>query len=188
MRIPGETEALLLVAFEAYLSVDLAVGLGAVLGAVKDEDGAVDGESSNQIGVLRAVARLVHFGGVVDLLGDVPGHALGVGLAMAADLAALLVVVAGIGGGLGGDGDLGNLDVVGLVVRGVGADEGAVDAAVLASRLLDVGEPLDGEGGPGEGRAGADQEACSAARDGRRDSPEDHIIEEGRVFLPGLVL
>jgi hypothetical protein len=151
--IPAQTEALLLVAMKLDLGVDLAVGRVAVLGAIKDENPGVGGQCCDEVGVLRAVARLVHLLGVVDLLNNVPLHGSLVNLAVAANLASLVIVVAGVGLDRLGDLDLGDLQVVLLALGGVGANERTVDAAVLALGLLDIGEPLDGQGWPGESRA-----------------------------------
>lgn len=72
--------------------------------------------------------------------------------AVAPNFSAALVVVGWVGGEVR-DGNVGDLEVVGLVAFGVGAEEEAVDGAVLARRFLYVREPLRRQGGPAEGTA-----------------------------------
>ena len=156
MRVPAQTKPLGLVSMALELGVDLARRLAAVLGPVEDENASINTESGNQIRVLRLVARLVDLVRVVNLLDNVEldgRHVLG--LAVAADLAALLVVLVGVGGDVGGDLDLGDLDVVLDAGRRVRAEQQPVDAVVLVLGLLDVGEPLGRQGRPLErGAAG----------------------------------
>lgn len=92
VRVPGESVALLLVSLEPQIrNADTVwVGLGRVLGVVKDEDIAAGGLGGNDTGILRHVASAVDFALMVDLDLDLnlSGHA-----AKAAELTLLVVVV-----------------------------------------------------------------------------------------------
>jgi len=205
--------------------VGLALGparLRRVLGAVEHVDLAHDGLGRDQVRVLRHVARAVHLARVVDRLGDLDP---GLGRRVRADLckreerkgervsstsrvgergsrgrwgrtAALVIVLVEAEAGLGlGEVDLGDLEVVVVLARGVCREQEAVDRVVLVggpagrgrgvrtgSRCrrggqrgeqdarLDVGEPLAGERGPVEGVG------------------DDEVVQEERVLLPDLVL
>ena len=92
VRVPGESVALLLVSLEPQIrdADTVRVGLGRVLGVVKDEDIATRGLGGNDTGILRHVASAVDFALMVDLDLDLnlSGHA-----AKAAELTLLVVVV-----------------------------------------------------------------------------------------------
>ena len=92
VRVPGESVALLLVSLEPQIrdADTVWVGLGRVLGVVKDEDIAAGGLGGNDTGILRHVASAVDFALMVDLDLDLnlSGHA-----AKAAELALLVVIV-----------------------------------------------------------------------------------------------
>ena len=92
VRVPGESVALLLVSLEPQIrdADTVWVGLGRVLGVVKDEDIAAGGLGGNDTGILRHVASAVDFALMVDLDLDLnlSGHA-----AKAAELTLLVVVV-----------------------------------------------------------------------------------------------
>ena len=130
------------------LGIDLAIGLGTVLGSVEDENAAIDGESCDKVGVLRTVSGLVDLVWVIDLLHDVPLHGGSVALAVATYLAPVFVVVARIRIERLRDLNFGNLEVILHPVRGVRAEQHPVDTGILALGLLDVGEPLYRQGWP----------------------------------------
>ena len=92
VRVPGESVALLLVSLEPQIrdADTVRVGLGRVLGVVKDEDIAAGGLGGNDTWILRHVASAVDFALMVDLDLDLnlSGHA-----AKAAELTLLVVVV-----------------------------------------------------------------------------------------------
>lgn len=93
------------------------------------------------------------------------------GGAEAPDLGVVVVVVARVGlGVVEGELDLGEHEVVGLVVGGVGAEHHLLDGVVLPSGLSAVGEPLHGEGRPLQGMG------------------DDEVVQERGVLLPDLVL
>lgn len=133
VRVPVEAVALLFVADEGHLR-ETGAGAGGherVLGAVEDEDVAVGAHGRDEVGLLGHVARLVDLALVHHLLLDVEA-ALGAA-AVAADFLLLLVVAAGVLlGDRVGELDFGDLEVVGVVAGGVGADEEAVGGVVLA--------------------------------------------------------
>ena len=159
MGVPAESKALAAVSMELYLGVDLALRLARVLRAIKDEDLAINAHGGQDIRVLGLVPSLVDFAGVVNLLSDVELDLGSVAsLAVAAHLAALIVVVLGAWLSLLGNLHLGDLDVVRLLVRGMGSDEETVDPDVLVLRLFHVREPLGGERGPLQGIATGRQE------------------------------
>lgn len=154
MRAPVESKALLCMTLELNLRVDLSIWLRTVLGPVENEDRTVDSERSNEIGVLGAVASLIDFAWVINLLHNTPFHSScigrGGGLAVATDFATVFIVVAHIGANGFGRLDLGNLHMVRLPIRGVGSYKEAVDPTVLAFGLLHIREPLNGECWPWE--------------------------------------
>lgn len=154
MGVPVETETLGLVANKLNLSVDLAKRgrLERVFRSVKDQNLAINAESSNDVGVLRLEASLVHFSGMLDLLDNVTLDGGDIArLSVATNLATVLVVVAGVRCHSLGDLDISNLDEVGALIRCVSAEQKAVHSVVLALRLLDIREPLNCQGWPGEG-------------------------------------
>lgn len=157
MGAPVEPEALLRMSLEFDLRIDLTVRLGAVLGSVKDEDRPVDGQGGNQVGVLGAVASFVDLARVVDPLHNFPPHCTcvgrGGGLAIAANLASVLIVVARVGANRLRNLNFGNLDIIGLFLGGVGSNQHAVNSAIPALGLLNIGKPLDSECGPGQSSA-----------------------------------
>jgi len=92
------------------LGFDGAGGLAAVLGTIKDENATVDAKGGNQIGILRLISCFVNLVGVIDLLNDVEADGGDVfRLSIAADLAALFIVLFGVGGHGFGYLDLGDL-------------------------------------------------------------------------------
>jgi hypothetical protein len=68
---------------------------------------------------------------------------------MAANLAAFLIVVARVWSNSLGNLDFGDLEVILFVVGGMCSDQCSVNSNILAFGLLDVGEPLDCQSGPG---------------------------------------
>lgn len=170
MRAPVQAKALLCVALQLDVRVWGAAGVEtAVLGPVVDEDPAVDAQGSDHVRVLGLVTGLVDLTGMVDLLDDV--HLDGSRLAaVTANLATILIVVIGVRLGRLWDLDLGNLEVVVGAGRGVSADQKAMHAIVLVLGLLDVRKPLGGQSRP------------------VKSSAQDHVVEEGAVLLPRLVL
>lgn len=91
-----------------------------MLGPIEDENRAIDGEGSNEVGILWAIARLVHLARMVDSLYNVPLHSSRInrdrGLAVATNLAPVFVVVAHIGSNRLGYLDLGYLNMVGFSI------------------------------------------------------------------------
>lgn len=149
MRIPAEPETLTLVAVELDLRVDLPLRLAGVLRAIEDEDLSIDTHSGENVRVLRLVPRLVDLAGVVNLLSDVELDLGGIArLAIAANLAPLIVVVFRIRLGRLGNFHLGDLEVVRLFLRRVGANEETVNSDIPVLGLFHIGEPLCGESGP----------------------------------------
>ena len=188
MGVPRQTETLLLVTDKLKLGVHCSCGRKAVLGAVEDENAAIDTESGQDVRVLGLVARLVHLLRVVDALHNIEADrgrravaigravasgaavvgtaaAIGALVSIAANLAALLVVVERARVREHGDGHLGDLQVVGHALGCVGTEQQTVDARLLLLQDLDVGKPLCRESRPGEGVAGGDMLAlsCSAS-------------------------
>lgn len=159
MGAPVEPEALLIMTFECNLGIDLTIRLGTVLSSVKDENRPVDSQSGNQVRVLEAVASLVNLAWMVDLLHNFPPHGTriggggGGGLAIATNLASVLIVVTRIRANRLRNLNFSNLDVIWLFIRSMGSDQHAVNTAILAFGLLNIGKPLDSERGPGQSSA-----------------------------------
>jgi hypothetical protein len=123
MGIPVETETLGLVAYQLDLRVELANGgrgNQGVLGAVKDENFAIDAKGSNNVGVLWLIAGLVHFSGVFNLVHNVAFDGCDIaGLSIPADFTTFLIIVIRVRGNGLWDLHIGNLEVVGAVIGGV---------------------------------------------------------------------
>lgn len=147
MWVPGQTEPFGLVADKLNLGVWLA-GLmkAAVLGAVENQDPAVNCECSNDVWVLRLVSGLVDLAGVIDLLRDLESDdgRLPSSTAIATNLATLFVIVGRVRRCGFRNLEFRNLEVVGLAFGCVGTDEQSVDSLVLVLDVLDIGEPLGG--------------------------------------------
>lgn len=168
---PRETETLLVVSLELSLEFDAAIAFGGVgvLGAVEDQNLAVDAQGGDDLGILGLVAGLVDLTGVVDLLHDLELEGL-FRIAVAADLAGLFVKRLEIRGGEIGHVDVGNLEVVLGLARGVGAQDDAVGAQVGALDGPLVGKPLGCQCRPLQG------------------ATVEHVVEKDTVLLPHLVL
>lgn len=167
MGVPGQAKPFFLVSSQLDLGARCAGGVHAVLGTVKDQDSAINGECGDDVRVLGLISGLVHFAGVVNLLGDLERDdgrlAATWPASVAAKLPALLVILSRVG--LDGLGDLefGYLDIVGLPLGCVGSDKQPVDCLVLFLQILDVGEPLGRQGGPFE-RGARLVSRCAARR------------------------
>lgn len=171
--------------------------LKGVLCPVKDENLAVDAERGDDVWILRLVPGLVDLSRVLNLVHNVALDGRHVArFAVAANLAALLVVVVRVRGHGLGDLDVGDLKVIWAVIRGMGAEKKAMGAKVLTLDILDVWEPLDGESRPGQGFAvgGVNIMLHFASCHviiimlSENDLPQDHVVEEGTILLPCLVL
>jgi hypothetical protein len=157
MGVPAQPKAFLLMANKLDLRARRARGGQAVLGAVEDQDLAINGERGDDVWVLRLVPGLVDLARMVDLLGDVelddrrlPGRCLA---AVATDLTALLIIVARVRVHKLGKLYFRNLEVVGLVLCRVGSEKQSVDRVVLVADILDIGKPLGGQCWPLQRRA-----------------------------------
>jgi hypothetical protein len=108
---------------------------------VKNEDVAVGAHGRDQIGLLRHVARLVDFAFVNHFLLNV--EATFSAPTVAPDLFFLFIVATGVRFGDGvGELDFSDLEVVGVVAGGVGANEETVSRVVFARVAL--GELVSG--------------------------------------------
>ena len=126
-----------------------------MLRPVKDENLAVDAERGDDVRILGLVASFVHFAGMLNLVNNVTLDGGNVSrLAVASNLPAILIIVVRIRRHGLGDLHIGNLEVVGAVVRGVRAQQQAVGAEVLAFHIFDIWEPLHCESRPSQGFAG----------------------------------
>ena len=149
MRVPTESEALIPMAVELDLRVDLALRLARMLRAVEDEDLAIDAHGRQDVRVLWLIPRLVDLARVVNLLGDVELDLSSVAsFTVAANLAPLIIVVLGAWCSRLRDLHLGDLHIVWFLIGGVSTDEETVDPDVLVLGLLYIREPLGGERGP----------------------------------------
>jgi hypothetical protein len=129
----------------------------------------IAGPGGDDVGILGLVAGLVDLSRVHHPL-DYGELDLLLGCAISAQLLGVGVVVCQSRGRRVGQGQVGDLQVVGRGSAGVCANNQAVGAHVLAGDLLHVGQPLCAKGGPLEGAAVED------------------VVEQDRVFLPYLVL
>ena len=97
------------------LSIDLS-GRGRVermLRSIKDEDFAIDAKCRKDVGVLRLISSLVHFTRVLNSLNNVALDGSDITrLAIAADLASLLIIIVGVGRHCFGDLNIGDLKIV----------------------------------------------------------------------------
>lgn len=155
MGIPGEAEPFRLVTNQLDLSIHLAKSgwLKRVLGAVKDEDLAIDTKRGDDIWVLRLIPSLVHLARVLNLLDNVALDGSNVaGISIAPNLASLLIVIGWVWRDSFGNLNIGNLQEICALVGRMRAKEQAVHAVVLALWFLDVGEPLDSQSWPRQGR------------------------------------
>lgn len=156
MGVPVQAEALEGVAVQLNLRVELTHrrGLKSMLCAIKDEDPTVNAEGRNDVRVLRLIAGLVDLTRMLNLVDNVALDGSHISrLAVAANLATIIIIIIGVGRRGLGDLDVGDLQVVWAVVRRVSAQEEAVRAVVGTLGLLYIREPLDGQGWPGEGLA-----------------------------------
>jgi len=71
MRVPVQTKAFLLMADQLDLRIGGTRGLQTVLGAIVDQDLAINGKRCDNIRVLGLVACLVDLARVIDLLDNV---------------------------------------------------------------------------------------------------------------------
>lgn len=112
--------------------------------AVEDEDTAIHGKSRNNVWVLRLITCLVDLTRMLNLVDNVTldGRHLA-RLAIPTDLAAILVVIVRVWRGCFGDLYIGDLKIIGTVVRGVRSQQQAVNSVVLALWFLDIRKPLD---------------------------------------------
>lgn len=143
-----------------------------MLGPVKDEDLAIDGESGNNVGVLGLVAGLVDLARVVDLLGNLEADGRRLSrrslASIATNLATLLVVIAGIGRAELGNLNLCNLEVIRLSFRSMSANQQTVDDVVLVLRVFDIRKPLGSESGPFQGGAAGEESVIQPGGKDRR--------------------
>ena len=155
MGVPVQSEALRLVTHQLNLRIDLTKGcrLEGVLCPVKYQDFPVDAERSDNIGVLRLVSSLVHLSRVLDLLDNVALYGRNVSLSVATNLSSVIVIVVRVGSDSLGNLNVGDLDKVGAFIGCVSAKEQTVNAIILALRVLDIREPLDGESWPRQRRS-----------------------------------
>lgn len=130
MRVPVQAETFGLVSNKLDLSVDLSKGSGLerVLCSVEDEDLAIHTKSGDDVRVLRLISSLVNFSGVLDLLNNLTLDSSDITrLAVATNLASLLIIVLGIGGYSLWNLNIGNLKKVGALIRSVSAKQEAVN-------------------------------------------------------------
>lgn len=156
MGVPGETKSFSLVPNQFNLGIYLAKRgrLKRVLGAVEDENLSIYTQGGNDVGILRLVPSLVDLTRVLNLLDNVALDGSDVtGVAIATNFASLLIVVGGIWGNRLGDLDISNLQKVGTLIRRMGSEQQSVHAIVFALGFLDIGEPLDSQCWPRQGRS-----------------------------------
>ena len=129
-----------------------------MLRPVEDEDLAINAKSGNDVWVLRLIAGLVDFAGMLNSLHNVALESSNIAcLSIAANLASFLVVVVGVRRHGFWYLDVGDLEKVGTVVRGMGTEQEAVHAVVFALWFLDVGEPLNRESRPSQSGTGVER-------------------------------
>ena len=169
MGAPVEAKPFFRVPDQLHLRADLAGRFHGVPGSVKNSYLAIHTQGSNDVGVLGLVPRLVDLTFVVDLLDNLEIY-LGVVFGdIATDLAPVVVEVGGVRLDVPGNLNFGNLEVVWGHVRRVSAEEEAMGPAVLFRVVLNVREPLGGQGRP------------------VKSSAQYHVVKEWTVLLPCLV-
>lgn len=154
MRVPVQAETLGLVTDEFNLWVDLAKRsrLEGMLCAIKDENLAIDTQSSNDIGVLRLIASLVNFSWMLNLVNDVAFESGDITrLAVAANLTPFFIIVCEFWRHSLGNLNMSNLEVIGAVIRRVSTEQKAMSSVVSILWFLDIGKPLDGQSRPSQG-------------------------------------
>jgi hypothetical protein len=111
---------------------------------IKDENSTINTKRSNDVWILRLIAGLVDFPGVLDSLYDVAFKGGNIAcLSIASNLASFLVIVVGVRCYSFGYLDIGDLEKVGTIVRSMGSEQETVHAIVFAFWFLYVREPLN---------------------------------------------
>jgi len=166
---PGQAITLSVVTPEPQIRVTGPIkrGLGGMLAVVKDINFSTNCLGGNDEGVLGHVASPVNLTLMVDLLDDLN---LAIGTAKAADVGAVVVMAGIVLSIIKRELDLGQHEVIGLILRGVGAQDNLLERVVFAGWFMAVGKPFDGEGRPLKGMR------------------DDEIIEKRTILLPYLVL
>ena len=163
--VPFQGEAFGLVTFESglWFADELVLGNRWVLRTVPDVEVVICCPRSDDVGVLRLVACLVDLTRMDNLLHDGESDLL-LRCAMAAQLFVLGVVVCKRGCGWLWQLDVGDLEVFGSILGGMGAKEEAMRAEGFPWDVFHVGQPLRGERGPVEGTAVIDMSHVDEAR------------------------